>query len=69
MFSGCKNLKSVVIPDSVISIGESAFKGCENLEAITIPDSVTSIEGDAFNGCKNLNSEIVRLLETDFTSE
>ena len=50
---GCKN---TVIPNSVTSIGSSAFEDCSNLSSITIPNSVTSIESHAFYGCKNLTS-------------
>jgi len=39
---------SVIIPDSVTSIGELAFCYCEMLTSITIPDSVTSIGEWAF---------------------
>ncbi len=39
------------IPDSVSTIGESAFSGCDELTDITIPDSVTSIGDYAFSGC------------------
>jgi hypothetical protein len=40
-------LTSIIIPDSVTSIGNYAF--CSNyLSSITIPDSVTSIGKDAF---------------------
>ena len=35
-FEGC-NLKSIVIPDNVVSIGESAFKNCSCLKEITLP--------------------------------
>lgn len=37
------NIKSVVIPDTVTSIGSEAFGNCENLKKVTLPSSVTSI--------------------------
>ena len=49
-------LTSVVIPDSVTSIGYEAFRGCKGLNSVTIPDSVNSIEGGAFRGCTGLTS-------------
>ena len=51
MFSGCAGLTSITIPDSVTSIGASAFEGCTGLTSVTIPDSVTSIGNRAFYGC------------------
>ena len=47
---------STIIPDSVTSIGESAFSECTNLNNITIPDSVTSIGDSAFKVCDSLTS-------------
>ena len=44
------NLKSVIIPNTVKSIGGSAFFNCENLKTIKIPNSVTSIDEEAFSG-------------------
>ena len=55
-FSNCSSMTSVVIPDSVTSIGKSAFSGCSSLMNIVIPNSVTSIGNGAFSGCISLPS-------------
>ena len=47
---------SYAIPDSVTSIGESAFSFCNSLTSINIPDSVNDIGDGAFAGCKSLTS-------------
>ena len=47
---------SVTIPNSVISIGGSAFRECSGLTSIEIPNSVTSIGYYAFEGCTGLTS-------------
>ena len=49
-------VKDLVIPNSVTSIGDYAFDGCSGLTAVTIPNSVTSIGNYAFDGCSGLTS-------------
>ena len=50
------NITEVVIPDSVMDIGDEAFYGCEKLESVSLSDKVTTIGASAFNGCAALTS-------------
>ena len=59
LFSSCKNLVKVILPETVSSIGECAFCGCENLVQIDLPDALTTIAEDAFCGCKNLTQIVI----------
>lgn len=54
-FVGTK-LTSVIIPDSIDSIGNNMFSGCTSLVSISIPNSVTSIGSYAFSRCTSLLS-------------
>ena len=47
-------LRSVSIPNTVTTIGASAFENCMGLVDITIPNSVTTIGSYAFNNCIGL---------------
>ena len=46
-------LRSVILPESLKTIGKYAFAYCYSLGDITIPDSVTLIEEDAFSGFRS----------------
>lgn len=51
-------ITSVVLPDSITSIGENAFNGCESLTSVTFGKNsqLSSIGPGAFNYCYSLES-------------
>ncbi|MBR2265557.1 MAG: leucine-rich repeat domain-containing protein, partial [Paludibacteraceae bacterium] len=53
LIEGCQN---TIIPNTVTSIGRSAFYGCSGLTSVIIPNSVTSIGESAFSWCSGLTS-------------
>lgn len=71
-FEWCKNLSSVTIPSSVVSIGNNAFLS-SGLQSIIIPNSVSKIGKSAFDFCTKLTSiilpdNIVIIEESTFAS-
>lgn len=52
-------ITSVVIPDTVKSIGEKAFYSCKKLTNVTIGNNVTSIGKDAFYSCPELKDIVI----------
>lgn len=63
-FRNCYSIKRVDIPDSVKSIGESAFFSCNSLESVRFGNNskIESIDKNAFEWCAKL--ERVYLPET-----
>lgn len=57
-FKNCKNLKSIIIPQTVTTIESYAFGGA-GLESITLPSSITTLGADPFDGCTTLRDLIV----------
>ena len=51
-----QEVKDLLIPNGVTSIGNRAFDGCSGLTSVTIPNSVTSIGLGAFEDCSGLTS-------------
>ena len=56
------DITSIELPDSLRSIGESAFVGCDQLTEIVVPIGVSAIEYRTFFGCSGLTS--IQLPET-----
>lgn len=56
-FQGCyTSLRSVVIPNTVTTIGQEAFFQCQNLQSVTFGNSVDTIGWCAFIYCFSLSS-------------
>ena len=53
MFIGCKKIKTLILPDGLLSIGVKSFVNT-NIKKLTIPSSVRTIGQCAFWGCKRL---------------
>ena len=56
LFLNDVEIKDLVIPNSVTTIGGLAFYKCSGLKSVTIPNSVTIIGSYAFSGCSGLTS-------------
>ena len=56
----CDKIKKVIIPDSIIYIGDRAFKNCSSLYDITIPKKVNYINNATFENCTSLNSVVLQ---------
>lgn len=54
-FSGCTSLKEVVLPDSIVELGNTAFKNCVSLENIDL-SGIREIGNNTFEGCTSLAS-------------
>ena len=51
-----RDVTKVVIPDTVIEIGDEAFNLCRTLNSLVIPNTVTAIGNSAFEGCSALKT-------------
>ncbi|MBO5674669.1 MAG: leucine-rich repeat domain-containing protein [Paludibacteraceae bacterium] len=58
-FNGCSQLKNVILPPTIVSIGENTFKDCKSLPTIALPQSLTTIGKSAFEGCASLDNIVL----------
>lgn len=58
-FHECKQLKTVILNNEIIAIGDSCFFNCDALTNIEIPKSVQEIGNYAFFRCNNLKEAII----------
>ncbi|NIJ43838.1 hypothetical protein FHR24_000277 [Wenyingzhuangia heitensis] len=67
-FSGCTNLLTVTLPNSVTNLDDFAFGGSSSLTSIILPDSVTSIGNGVFSSCTSLTTAVIGNSLTDLKS-
>ena len=53
------SIKTIVLPSSIVNIGEYAFCGCVNITSINLPEGVKSIGNGAFGACSKITSVIL----------
>ena len=59
-YSQAANIKTLVLPNGITTIGDEAFDGCNGLTgALIIPDSVTSIGQYAFALCSGFTTLVI----------
>ncbi len=63
VFANEKNIKTLVVGESLMGIGNYAFYGCTGLESITLGNGLTEIGKYAFADCVNMKS-----IDLDFYS-
>ncbi len=55
-FKNCEFLETIILPDSIKTIGARAFEYCISLKSITLPSGIEFIDVGTFRGCESLIS-------------
>lgn len=53
-FASCEDMKEIILPNSLVHIGDKAFYNCTGLTRVEIPDTVAYIGKSAFEECRSL---------------
>ena len=59
-FKDRKALHTIILPQTLETIGEESFRGCSNLEAMDVPEKTSRICSSAFRDCISMKSLKVR---------
>ena len=54
VFGECINLREIIFPENVISIGHSTFAYCTNLATVKLNEKLETIQDQAFKSCISL---------------
>ncbi len=72
VFIACKSMTRIVIPETIIKIGEKALRDCEGLTELVIPKNVQEMSY-AFSGCSGLKriifmqEQVPRMIRSSFS--
>lgn len=67
-FARCYNLRSILLPESLLYIGVEVFAHCPNLREINLPQNLTTIEDDIFRESLSLEKVCSSIQNLDTTS-
>jgi hypothetical protein len=59
LFQYCTALKSVVLPNSLLTVAGYMFSYCSALESVTLPNAVTVLHNNAFASCYKLKCIVI----------
>lgn len=51
-----RKISKVILPESILRIGDSAFRNCKSLAEIKLPSGLIEIGANAFRGCRALTN-------------
>lgn len=59
--NAARNIRNLLLPDTLVKVGASGFNGIKLVETITpfLPESVTNLQDRAFEYCESLTSDLV----------
>lgn len=58
-FRGCSNLRSLVMPDSILSTGRAVFRACTSLINVRLSSGLNILNDSLFRSCSSLTSIVI----------